>query len=79
MKITLKYYGEISEVLNKKEEDLIISSPISLNDLKKQFLSSSKKLNVMTIKIAVNNALIEHNIALKNNDVISFLPPFSGG
>ena len=79
MKITLKYYGEIAEILDKKEENLIITSPFSLNDLRFQFLSKSKKLNSLAIKIAVNNELIDHNISLKKNDVISFLPPFAGG
>jgi molybdopterin synthase sulfur carrier subunit len=79
MKIILKYFGEIAEILGTEEETLIISSPISLNELMNQFLAKSKKLNQLVIKTAVNNKLIDHNITLENNDVISFLPPFAGG
>lgn len=79
MKITLKYYGEIAEILDAEEETLIISSPISLTELMNQFLAKSKKLNALVIKTAVNNKLIDHNITLEDKDVISFLPPFAGG
>ncbi|MDB4710917.1 MoaD/ThiS family protein [Flavobacteriales bacterium] len=79
MKITLKYYGEISEILDKKEETISLSTIVSLYDLKKQFLAKSVKLNSIAINIAVNNELIDQDVFLKNKDVISFLPPFAGG
>ncbi len=79
MKITLKYYGEISEILDKKEETISLSTIVSLYDLKKQFLAKSVKLNSIAINIAVNNELIDQDVYLKNKDVISFLPPFAGG
>ena len=79
MKITLKYYGEISEILDKKEETISLSTIVSLYDLKKQFLAKSVKLNSIAINIAVNNELTDQDISLKNKDIISFLPPFSGG
>lgn len=79
MKITLKYYGEISEILDKKEETVSVPIKTSLYDLKKQFLAKSVKLNSIAINIAVNNELIDQDVFLKNKDVISFLPPFAGG
>jgi sulfur-carrier protein len=79
MKITLKYYGEISEILDTKEETISLTSIVSLYDLKKQFLAKSVKLNSIAINIAVNNELTDQDISLKNKDVISFLPPFAGG
>jgi len=79
MKITLKYYGEISEILDTKEETISLTSIVSLYDLKKQFLAKSVKLNSIAINIAVNNELTDQDVSLKNKDVISFLPPFAGG
>jgi molybdopterin converting factor small subunit len=79
MKITLKYYGEISEILDKKEETISLSTIVSLYDLKKQFLAKSVKLNSIPINIAVNNELTDQDVFLKNKDTISFLPPFAGG
>jgi len=80
MIVTLKYFGEIAEIMKTNEEEKsVLNSPETFIELKKQFFSSSSLLNSMEIKIALNNKIIEQDIELKEGDVLSFLPPFAGG
>ena len=80
MRVTVKYFGEIAEIMNKNEEvKSIVNSPEAFSELKKQFFSSSTLLNTIEIKIAHNNTIVEQHVELKEGDELSFLPPFAGG
>tara|TARA_B100000700_G_C15024039_1_gene847220 strand:- start:2119 stop:2361 length:243 start_codon:yes stop_codon:yes gene_type:complete len=80
MQIHLEFYGEIAELLNKNTETISIEADnCSLDELKNKLFSGSQKLQDIQVKIAINNSLATPLSKLKNNDKVSFLPPFAGG
>ena len=80
MKFHLKFYGEIAEVVGASEQTISVNeTSFSANELKEELCLKSEKLKTIPFKIAVNNALVDSNTSLTNNDTISLLPPFAGG
>ena len=49
------------------------------DQLKRELLSLYPDLSDIDYAIAVNNQIVRKNHPLKKNDVVSLLPPFSGG
>ena len=80
MEITLKYFGIIADIIQKKEETLFIEDE-SITLRKMQLIIEIKypKILVINYSIAVNKKFLQNDILLKNQDVIAFLPPFAGG
>ena len=80
MKITLKYFGIIAEIMDTEKETITIdSNSITIEDLKSILNKKNSSINEQEYKIAINHSIADHNITINNNDVISLLPPFSGG
>lgn len=80
MEITVKYFGIIAEITQKKEELLFIDD--ESNTLKKLQLKIEviyPKILVINYSIAINQKFLQNDIQLKNKDIIAFLPPFAGG
>lgn len=80
MEITLKYFGIIADITQKKEEVLLIDD--KSNTLKKaQAILEIKypKILVINYSISVNKKFLQNDILLKNNDIVAILPPFAGG
>lgn len=80
MTITVKYFGLVADITQKKEEQLFIESEaMTLNQLQSKLESKYPELKNTTYSFAVNQSLSQSNEALKNNDEIALLPPFAGG
>ncbi len=80
MKINIKYFGQLADILGVDQEVLEIDDKATyLFDIKLMTVSRNPELNHMNFKLSVNLELTEENLLLKNGDEISFLPPFSGG
>ena len=80
MKITLKYFGVIAEIMGSEIEVLNIKSQsMTIMDLNELIVEKNNLLKDQQYKFAVNQTMIDENIALKENDEIALLPPFSGG
>lgn len=80
MTVTLKYFGLVAEVTNKSEEQLQLDQEtISVIDLQSKLESRYEGLQNATYAVAVNQTICTTDVAIKNQDVIAFLPPFAGG
>ena len=80
MKINLKYFGQIAELMNCEHTSLYINEEINtLFKIRDKLILEHPKLRTVSFKIAVNSSLTQVDIKLKENDEISFFPPFSGG
>ena len=80
MKITLKYFGVIAEIMGSEIEVLNIKSQsMTIMDLNELIVEKNNLLKDQHYKFAVNQTMIDENIVLKENDEIALLPPFSGG
>lgn len=80
MKIKLKYFASIAEVVGMSgeemelQDDTIASSLVEV--LKERFKGFEEMSNVI---IAVNGAYVDPNTLLEDGDVVALFPPVSGG
>jgi molybdopterin synthase sulfur carrier subunit len=80
MTITLKYFGLLADITQLKEEQFTFDQEtISVSELKSKIESSYPKMQNTAYNIAVNQTISDLKTAIKDNDVIAFLPPFAGG
>lgn len=80
MTITLKYFGLIAEITNKKEELFSIEKEsVTIQSLRLQLEGNYPGLQKATYKIAVNQSMANETVLVNDNDEIALLPPFAGG
>ena len=80
MIITIKYFGVIAEITNKKEEQLHLKEgSLSVASLKSIMETDYTELQNTSYTIALNQSLATLETTIKDQDVIAFLPPFAGG
>lgn len=80
MTITLKYFGLLVDIAQKKEEIFLLEeSKVSVSFLKAKVENAYKELKNTNYSIAVNQAMSSLDYNIKDQDVIAFLPPFAGG
>ena len=80
MTITLKYFGLLADITQLKEEQFAFEEEtISVSALKSKIENSYQNMQNTTYNIAVNQAMCDLKTAIKDKDVIAFLPPFAGG
>lgn len=80
MTVTLKYFGSIVDITQKKEESFFAEEAIlPVSVLKNKLETAYEELKRTNYSIAVNQAMSSLDTKLKDQDVIAFLPPFAGG
>ena len=80
MEITLKYFGIIADITQKKEELFFIEDEFnSLKLLQLKLEIKYPKMLVINYSIVLNKKFLQNDILLKNSDIIALLPPFAGG
>jgi molybdopterin synthase sulfur carrier subunit len=85
MKVKLLYFAKVREVLSldREEIDLVneIKTVADLVDLLKNRGIQWRSIFEMpsSIRVAVNQELVETSHAIKANDEVAFFPPITGG
>nr|WP_315166965.1 MoaD/ThiS family protein [uncultured Flavobacterium sp.] len=80
MTVTLKYFGSLVDITQKKEEFFLLEErKISLSFLKSKMEAAYEDLKNANYNIAVNQSICSLDYTIKDQDVIAFLPPFAGG
>lgn len=80
MTITLKYFGLIVDITQKKEEVFSMEeNVVSVSFLKSKMETAYEELKNTNYSIAVNQSMSSLDCDIKDQDVIAFLPPFAGG
>lgn len=80
MTITLKYFGSVVDITQKKEEIFSVEeNNIVVSFLKNKMENTYEGLKKANYSIAINQALSNLDATIKDQDVIAFLPPFAGG
>ena len=77
MNITVKYFGQITEV-TKQEEECLEFSGSNISDLLETLYSKYKLLKNKDFQVAQNQELVSIETKLTGHD-IALLPPFAGG
>lgn len=80
MAVTIKYFGLLVDVTQKKEEQFLLDvNKTTVADLKSKIETIYTDLQKANYSIAVNQSMSRLDVLLKDQDVIAFLPPFAGG
>jgi sulfur-carrier protein len=80
MRVTLKYFGLLAEITNCNEESIVLNTEVtSLLELKSTIENRFPAFQKTAYSMALNQSLCNDEVALKEADVIAFLPPFAGG
>jgi molybdopterin synthase sulfur carrier subunit len=80
MTITLKYFGSLVDITQKKEEIFSVEEKtMSVSFLKNKVELIYEELKKTNFNIAVNQKIENLEAIIKDEDVIAFLPPFAGG
>ena len=85
MKMKLKYFAWIAEIIDKREESLEIPSEIDTIGQLIDYLSSIDEAykkafeKRKSIKFAVNQVLVNENELISKADEVAFFPPMTGG
>lgn len=80
MEITVKYFGIIADITQKKEEAFLIDDESkTLKSLKLKLEIKYPKILVINYSIAVNQKFLQNDFLLEKDDIIALLPPFAGG
>jgi molybdopterin synthase sulfur carrier subunit len=80
MTVTLKYFGSLVDITQKKEEIFSLEEAnTSVSFLKSKLERTYEKLKKTNYSIAVNQSMSSLDYNIKDQDVIAFLPPFAGG
>ena len=77
MKIYVKYFASVRDMMGKDSENLEIETSTSANDLWKS-LTVDKKTPVRVL-VAVNHEYVNKKFKLKDGDEVAFFPPVTGG
>jgi len=77
MYINIKYFGQIAEVTQTKEENLEFSG-IIVSELVETLYLKYSNLRTKNFQIAQNQELVSMETELTGNE-IALLPPFAGG
>ena len=77
MLITIKYFGQIVEVTQRKEESIEFSGAL-ISELIEQLYEKYVPLKNKSFKIAQNQELVVLETKISGKE-IALLPPFAGG
>ena len=78
MTITIKYFGLIADITQKKEEQFSLDSNF-IKSIRLQLEEKYPELKNTSFSIAVNQNIISDTLVVNENDEIALLPPFAGG
>jgi sulfur-carrier protein len=80
MTITLKYFGLLVDITQKKEELFLLDeAQASVSFLKSKLETVYEELKNTPYTIAVNQVMSSLDYGINDHDIIAFLPPFAGG
>ncbi len=77
MVVKILSFGVLNGIL--PAEITIQNEEIDLDSFQELLKENYPLLAKYNFTVAVNHAIVNQNVTLKNNDVIACMPPFSGG
>jgi len=83
VRITLGYFGALREARGLAEEDLALPYEVSTIAQLKTYLEANYQLagalSEPTVRTSLNDTIVTADTALKDGDVVDFLPLVTGG
>jgi molybdopterin synthase sulfur carrier subunit len=80
MEITVRYFGIIADITQKKEEVVSMDNDSdTLKKLQSKLEIKYPKILVVNYSLAINKLFAKCDTELRHHDVVALLPPFAGG
>lgn len=79
MKLTIKYFGMIAEVVGQDEEIIEFTEAITVDNLNTQLQNKYSSISSKNYQIAVNQDISLGDFIITEDAEIALLPPFAGG
>ena len=77
------YFGKLQDVTGTSAETIVLPSNVENTRQLRVFLDEQMKLDGLheepSIRIAVNNVVVQEPAIISNDDEIAFMPPVGGG
>jgi len=77
MTIKLRTFGKLTEIVT--DNVLVLENNFDTDHLKIELQKKYPDFQNAKFALAVNNSLTVGNVKLEEGDIVSLLPPFSGG
>ncbi|MGA1226003.1 MAG: MoaD/ThiS family protein [Tamlana sp.] len=78
MLITIKYFGQLTEITHLNEETIEVSEKKTISELLDTLYRKYNTLKTKDFQVAQNQELVDENTKITGQE-IALLPPFSGG
>jgi molybdopterin converting factor subunit 1 len=79
MKVTVKFFASVREVIGARSQVVEIADEATVGDLWRTFVEKYPRLANMGLAYAVNHEYSGPERILKDGDEVAFIPPVSGG
>lgn len=80
MKITILFFGIVTDLIGESTLTFEISNDSNVYDLKNELIETYPSLkNIHEFAIAINESYANDNSIIKNGDTVAIIPPVSGG
>ncbi len=81
MKITVLLFASLKDIVGKGQLEIEVDEKCSIEILSKKLYELYPKVESYdsSVRIALNQEIIENDIELKDGDEVAYLPPVSGG
>lgn len=81
MRIRIRYFASLREIIGKNEEQLTIQEGERISDIRAQLNSHYPRLEPILMRsiYAVNHAYVPADTVLHDGDEVVFIPPMGGG
>ncbi len=79
MKVKLRLFAYLREILGLEEEEIDIREGERVSDLWNRFKHKIPGNKNFRVLLAVNGEYVEEDRELKEGDEVAFIPPVSGG
>ena len=81
MKIKIKTFATVEQILNFKEKDMVLADETLVKDLLNILITLRPELKKIkkNLLFAINDNYCDLHTKLKNKDILAIFPPVSGG
>jgi len=81
LKITVLLFASLKDIVGKGQLEIEVDEKCSIESLSKKLYELYPKVESYdsSVRIALNQEIIENDIELKDGDEVAYLPPVSGG
>jgi molybdopterin converting factor small subunit len=77
MSIQIKFFGPLADVVGTPQ--LNVNGISDTESLRRRMLNDYPKLKEHQFMVIISKQIVKENINLREGDVVTLLPPFSGG